>query len=213
MILLLPYTFIQLCHHISQISFVLQQIEFYEFPGGRRTTLFHTFCIFVNSEFCTYFHKSIFAYLFWYVNVIVNLKHLSYFWKIHISTTRGPTAVWTRIEMCRDFFVKASLTFFWTNYSSNLESNGWEGLSVVPSGHLSVILVVISGFRQWVLDPYTKQLWTPTNTIRCRKRCHCLNCLQWLQIEQKNEHKLKRLKLHFSDTAAPLHFELRLFPN
>ena len=22
------------------------------------------------------------------------------------------TAVWTRIEMCRDFFVKASLTFF-----------------------------------------------------------------------------------------------------
>ena len=106
MILLLPYTFIQLCHHISQISFVLQQIEFYEFPGGRRTTLFHTFCIFINSEFCTWFHKSLFAYLFWYVNVIVNLKHLSYFWKIHISTTRGPTAVWTRIEMCRDFFVK-----------------------------------------------------------------------------------------------------------
>ena len=81
MILLLPYTFIQLCHHISQISFVLQQIEFYEFPGGRRTTLFHTFCIFVNSEFCTYFHKSIFAYLFWYVNVIVNLIHLCFFWK------------------------------------------------------------------------------------------------------------------------------------
>ena len=23
-----------------------------------------------------------------------------------------PTAVWTRIEMCRDFFVKTSLTFF-----------------------------------------------------------------------------------------------------
>ena len=29
------------------------------------------------------------------------------------------TAVWTRIEMCRDFFVKASLTFFWPNNSSN----------------------------------------------------------------------------------------------
>ena len=29
------------------------------------------------------------------------------------------TAVWTRIEMCRDFFVKASLTFFWRNNSSN----------------------------------------------------------------------------------------------
>ena len=31
----------------------------------------------------------------------------------------GLTAVWTRIEMCRDFFVKASLTFFWPNNSSN----------------------------------------------------------------------------------------------
>ena len=29
------------------------------------------------------------------------------------------TAVWTRIEMCRDFFVKTTLTFFWPNNSSN----------------------------------------------------------------------------------------------
>ena len=51
--------------------------------------------------------------------------------------------------MCRDFFVRASLTFFKPNYSSNLESNGWEGISVVLGGHLSVILVVINGFWQW----------------------------------------------------------------
>ena len=59
------------------------------------------------------------------------------------------TAVWTRIEMCRDFFVKASLTFFWPNNSPKKESNGWEGITVVPGGHLSVILVVIIGFWQW----------------------------------------------------------------
>ena len=29
----------------------------------------------------------------------------------HIPAPK-PTAVWSRIEMCRDFFVKASLTFF-----------------------------------------------------------------------------------------------------
>ena len=110
MILLFPYTFIQLCHHISQISFVLQQIEFYEFPGGRRTTLFHTFCIFVNSEFCTYFHKSIFAYLFWYVNVIVNLIHLCFFWKIHFSTTGGPE--WPIFDVLRGHCEKFNIGFF-----------------------------------------------------------------------------------------------------
>ena len=37
-----------------------------------------------------------------------------------LSWTKLPfTAVWTRIEMSRDFFVKASLTFFWPNNSSN----------------------------------------------------------------------------------------------
>ena len=59
------------------------------------------------------------------------------------------TAVWTGIEMSRDFFVKTSLTFFLPNNSSNQDSNGWEGITVVHGGHLSVILVVIFGFRQW----------------------------------------------------------------
>ena len=33
----------------------------------------------------------------------------------HLKGQLGPppTAVWTRIEMCRDFFVKTSLTFWW----------------------------------------------------------------------------------------------------
>ena len=39
--------------------------------------------------------------------------------------------------------------FFWPNNFPNKESNGWEGISVVPGSHLSVILVVINGFRQW----------------------------------------------------------------
>ena len=39
--------------------------------------------------------------------------------KIQINTNKQGTAVWTRIEMCRDFFVKASLTFFWPNNSPN----------------------------------------------------------------------------------------------
>ena len=51
--------------------------------------------------------------------------------------------------MSRDSFVKTSLTFFLPNNSSNWESNGWEGITVVPGGHLSIILVVIIGFWQW----------------------------------------------------------------
>ena len=39
--------------------------------------------------------------------------------KNHWNQWSWGTAVWTRIEMCRDFFVKASLTFFWPNNSSN----------------------------------------------------------------------------------------------
>ena len=35
---------------------------------------------------------------------------------LHHTTS---TAVWTRIEMSRDSFVKTSLTFFWPNNSSN----------------------------------------------------------------------------------------------
>ena len=44
-----------------------------------------------------------------------NKKHLTK----QVFSYNMCTAVWTRIEMCRDFFVKASLTFFWPNYSSN----------------------------------------------------------------------------------------------
>ena len=43
--------------------------------------------------------------------IAVILFHSYAIWKL--------TAVWTRIEMCRDFFVKTCLTFFWPNNSSN----------------------------------------------------------------------------------------------
>ena len=69
--------------------------------------------------------------------------------EIEIFDKMIDTAVWTGIEMSRDFFVKTSLTFFLPNNSSNQDSNGWEGITVVHGGHLRVILVVIFGFRQW----------------------------------------------------------------
>ena len=56
--------------------------------------------------------KPIFSKLF----LIDSIKSI---FNCHFFRASFHTAVWTRIEMCRDFFVKASLTFFWPNNSSN----------------------------------------------------------------------------------------------
>ena len=45
--------------------------------------------------------------------MMIQTKQTIHFLKVY------HTAVWTRIEMSRDFFVKASLSFFWPNYSHN----------------------------------------------------------------------------------------------
>ena len=48
------------------------------------------------------------------VSAIVSIGRI-----ININLTLTYTAVWTRIEMSRDSFVKTSWTFFWPNNSSN----------------------------------------------------------------------------------------------
>ena len=57
---------------------------------------------------------------------------------MHRTGGRGGTAVWTRIETCRDFFVKASLTFFDQIILPIKTQIFRKGLSVVPGG-MSVI--------------------------------------------------------------------------
>ena len=50
--------------------------------------------------------------------------------------------------MCRDFFAKKQFNIFLSYNFSYQDPNGWEGITVVPVGHLSDILVVIIGIWQ-----------------------------------------------------------------
>ena len=53
---------------------------------------------------------SLFCFCFynWNYHSPLYFKHFHYIWQV--------TSVRTRIEMCRDFFVKANLTFFWPKF-------------------------------------------------------------------------------------------------